>query len=530
MVYGGIFPLVTTDIWWHLAAAREMLVQRSFLYTDVFSITAYGYTWFNVHWLFQIIMYAVYALGGIAALIGMRVLLFIAAWVLFFMIGARRRTSALGMMFMVVSAFCVRSQMLMRPGLFTLVFIALFLMFIEQFRASGNIRWLWLLIPVQLLWVNMQGLYLIGPILLSMVLVGEFISFVSARLPLTYITFIPQFNRKRIVQIGVALAGVLAACMVNPYGWHILALPFKLFGVITPVPYNPFSTGVAENAPVWLGVQGGIEDSILKLLGMVVVVLFVVNRKQLVPFRILLFTSFLLLAVMAGRNIPLYAALLIPLSMQEWHTLMQRGTLLHTSTRFWKIVRTKGMLLVGIGAGVSMVIMYVQKRQEIPIQGNVVPFRNPIGATQYLHDHPITGSMFNAARQGGYLLWNLYPRTRVFTDGRFTIRPGAYLHEYLAMLDNPNTFEYYFKKYAITHAVVPLDRYQRYSGLAASLAAHPAWKLVYTDGADAVFVEVQQSTYPAENPESAVVHHRVEKMFTHARLVERALGNLAVVR
>src|SRR6516225_8577272 len=65
----GLAPLADGDLWWHLAAGREMVRTHAFLRTDPFSAGAAGRPWVDVHWLFQLAAYGVHALGGLRAIV-----------------------------------------------------------------------------------------------------------------------------------------------------------------------------------------------------------------------------------------------------------------------------------------------------------------------------------------------------------------------------------------------------------------------------------------------------------------------------
>src|SRR5450432_1073502 len=65
----GLAPLADGDLWWHLAAGRELVRTRAFLMTDPFSAGAAGRPWVDVHWLFQLATYGLYALGGLRAVV-----------------------------------------------------------------------------------------------------------------------------------------------------------------------------------------------------------------------------------------------------------------------------------------------------------------------------------------------------------------------------------------------------------------------------------------------------------------------------
>src|SRR5687767_7894072 len=56
--------LYDPDLWWHLAAGREMIHRRAFLTTDIFSHTLAGTPWINFEWLSQVVLYGLFTLGG----------------------------------------------------------------------------------------------------------------------------------------------------------------------------------------------------------------------------------------------------------------------------------------------------------------------------------------------------------------------------------------------------------------------------------------------------------------------------------
>src|ERR1044071_8172859 len=68
-VLAGLTPVADGDVYWHLAAAREIVRTGSLLTHDPFSISAAGRPWCDVHWLFQLGLYAVHQLGGLGGLV-----------------------------------------------------------------------------------------------------------------------------------------------------------------------------------------------------------------------------------------------------------------------------------------------------------------------------------------------------------------------------------------------------------------------------------------------------------------------------
>jgi hypothetical protein len=164
--YLAYFPLMDTDIWWHLAAGRMMLDERRFLYTDPFAADTLGAPWVNVHWLFQVLVYLVHSGGGIAALVVAKILLIALGVAL----GIRALCSRLSRSLWLPAAatgigflYPARHLMLARPTILTLLGLTATLLVLHRVRRAHDLRWALLLLPIQILWANVQGLYLLCP-------------------------------------------------------------------------------------------------------------------------------------------------------------------------------------------------------------------------------------------------------------------------------------------------------------------------------------------------------------------------------
>src|SRR6476661_8523982 len=58
-------PIPPNDFWWHMATGRAIVAQGAIPVIDSFSYTQAGQPFFNQGWLAQLLMYAIYQLGGI---------------------------------------------------------------------------------------------------------------------------------------------------------------------------------------------------------------------------------------------------------------------------------------------------------------------------------------------------------------------------------------------------------------------------------------------------------------------------------
>jgi tetratricopeptide (TPR) repeat protein len=486
----ALTPVADSDIWWHMAAGREMIARRGFLWADPFSLGARGRPWIDLHWLFQLGAYGLFRLGGLAALVAGKVV-FVGAgawlWWRTVQVGIAPRSSdpagadaavprhpahiggAMLAVALPLGLFFVRHLLLVRPVILTLVFLAAFVLLLERFAATGRARVLWWLPALTAVWANCQGLWPLGSLAVGCVLAGDLIARIWRRREL------PEGGARR-------LAGVLAACLlaglITPYGWRGLVLPVKLLLRLVPANANVFSNQVAENVPPWVLAR----SEPLSLLPLLVLVLLTAASFTHAPAhrrfgRGLLVLAFLGLALSANRNVLLCFWIAIPVAVVNAAPAVAQA-----------IARWPRAPVITWWAGAAGVagLMLLAFSRETPLH-EPTPFRVPAGSARIIDQDPGQGRIFGADHYGGYLIWTLHPRAAPYLDTRLVLRTADEYAEFLALLEQPQGWDGFARKHAFDHAVLPTDYPDRYLPLAAQLYRSADWRLVYTDGTESLF-------------------------------------------
>lgn len=240
----GIFPLNDTDFWWHLRTGESMLDGSPppqvdpYLYGRPGGTAATGnpqaspLPWIDLHWGFEVVIAWLYRRGGIVLLNLAKCVVTTLAVAL--LITARRREWPIAVMALawLPALFVLGGRMYVRPETLSLLYLAIDLAIL--FRWKQQPRLAWLLPVVQVLWVNTQGLFVFGPVLIGMAVVDA---------ALDRGAFGPERRGWwRTIVPAVALVGL--ACFVNPYGWRGAFFPLELFfGTMN----NPiFAESIAE--------------------------------------------------------------------------------------------------------------------------------------------------------------------------------------------------------------------------------------------------------------------------------------------
>ncbi len=226
-------PARNSDLWLHLASGRGLSAQRLPDGTDPFSSTTQGVYWVNHTWLSDILLYQIFKIGDGPALIVAKGIVFavLAALLLCF----RRPSEGMGLLALTgfVAILALGPWMLLQPSLFSLVGVLLTLYLLErpsllEGAAAERARTgRWLLVPLFALWTNLDGWFILGPILVGLYALGSAIRYPLSAIRYPAMTEIDSGKRKADSGWLLTLAG-LAACLATPYHYHIFSWPTPL--------------------------------------------------------------------------------------------------------------------------------------------------------------------------------------------------------------------------------------------------------------------------------------------------------------
>lgn len=486
------FPITNTDIWWHLAAGREIVSQKNFLYSDSFAYTLISPQWIDLHWLFQVVVYGFYIATGFKGLVFAKCL--VVGVLCFFTTTLNQsiqyKLFASAMFTLLI--FEVRYLVLVRPVIISLFCIIVFIYAFEKYRIKRQSIFIWILLPVQILWTNSQGLFVLGPIIALCYLLGEgskniWKTWRLGELKERWFQSIPWF-------LFIAVLVLSVSCMVNPYGLDGVLLPLKLFGRIDPALKNIYAYNISENLP-FFSLRGQEIHYLYSMIATtaITLILFLLNYRKFNWSQLLLFFVFCYLAVIAKRNILLYFVIIPIVSGCNFNTLCReagKGKKPKISSLYAIVTAgiISGLLIIGVAIHIYVVSFYPHKTY-------LSPFRVPESIVEYLEKYPVSGNMFNSIRFGGYIIWKCYPDKKVYIDGRLIIRTPEYFSEYIGLLDNYEKFMKAARQWDITHVIMPIAIFDRYTKLAVSLYKSNMWDLVFTDGGSVLFVRHDINTH-----------------------------------
>jgi hypothetical protein len=330
------------------------------------------------------------------------------------------------------------------------------------------------------LWVNLHGGYIFGLLLIGLELVVALATALAG----------PPDGRAgaaaRARALGVTLAACLLVSLLNPNTWRALVYPFSYLGNNASVRY------VAE----WVS-PNFHETRYLFFEGLLFLLLIALAlspkrpglRELLVPL------VFAYLGLQSVRNIPLFAVVAVPVvavaAQQAWYAWRGASA---AGTR--PLSPARGL----INAAIAALIVVATLLTALPLASTQAVARAqraafPARAVDYLRRHPVPQPLFNSYNWGGYLIWSLYPRYRVYIDGRPDMYGDAYVDTFVAVYSGSPQWRSILDRQHIASILVEPD-----SVLAKLLALSPQWRRVYADAQAVIYV--RRSVLP-----SAPSHH-----------------------
>jgi hypothetical protein len=264
-----------SDIWGHMSIGLDMLRDRHFLWVDPYSFT-HDQRWINHEWLWDIVVAAIYRVGGLPGLIALRALL--VASVLWVVDRATRhapgwvRIGALAL----VAVGCAGQWRSTRPQIATLALYALMLGHIDAW-------WLPLLFA---LWANTHGGWVFGLAALA---------FRGALRP----------SRRSLALFGASAL----ATLLNPYG-------IQLWAAIVDAMSRGWAD-VSEWQPVWRLAAGA--DALVLWLAVAVAAAVAAWRYTRSDLWALGWTAASLIAAAGSRRLTALAAVTVAMLLaQKW--------------------------------------------------------------------------------------------------------------------------------------------------------------------------------------------------------------------
>lgn len=465
LLSGFFHPIsaITQDLGRHLLTGEIILKTQSIPKTNLFSYTNPDSPFINHHWFSEIIFFGVNQLAGFNGLLILTILVVTGAFGLLFFSSIKKGNSIALAIGSILYFRVLFERTDVRPEIFSFLFLSIFIVILYTYRQKYT-RWIFLLPLIELLWVNMHIYFPIGIAVLGLFLVDEII-----------------INRKNITNkhTGILVSILFVSSLVtilNPNGITGALYPFSVF--------QNYGYTIEENQNIfflWNYFHGKttILFFFISSATLFLSLLFTIKKIRAIDWLLSLF--FVYLAISAERNFPLFVF----------------GTFI-PFTRNLAIVLNKLLVkpyLLKIIAFVILVVIFWNITQIVQIRG--FGFGVESGAkngVDFFLKNNLKGPLFNNFDIGSYLEYSLYPKEKVFIDGRPEAYPASFIQQvYIPMQTDRNLFNEMTKKYHLnTIFFAHTDQTPWGNVFVKEIVQNKMWKIAYLD--DVIVILVKDPT------------------------------------
>ncbi len=448
-------PLKDPDYFWHLKTGEYIVAHAGLPAGDIFSFTRAGQPWVLHEWLFEVLLYLVFAACGAGGVKVLTAALATGALALAFTVARRIGGSLQGTWIPVaLGALAMAGSVSPRPQLLTYMCFICFLAVLLRFKYAGATRALFALPFLMVVWVNGHAGYAAGILLLLLFGACEWLAW------LVRPASDPEQQRAqkhRLVRLTQAICLVVLASVANPGLFERWWYPLQVVGMTV----NDLI--VEWQSPNFHQIDAKAYLALVLLY--LVACTYAVRKPDLTELALPLF--FAVLGCVYARHVPLAVLVLVPftaLALSRGPLAAVRTALRDAAVVRWYLARrgTGGELGHGefvVNWLVAGAVVFYQLLPDSPQanaerEARALPVK---GAADYVEAHRIGGRLFNQYGDGGYLIYRLAPRAKVVVDGRADVYGDQFLKDYLHVYQGGADWQAKFERLAVDFAVLPLD-------------------------------------------------------------------------
>jgi hypothetical protein len=454
------------DMWWHLRTG-ELIWHSGIPRQDPFSFTRLGHDWFAHEWLSEAVMWPVYQLGGFGGLsITFAAMVALAFWLVYRCCDGQPFLAAAVTL---LGAFTAAPTFGVRPQMFNVLFLAIFVNIVEGVRAGRFTRGSLSILPVlTVAWANLHSGYLLGIALLLGYTAADVAQHLAGQ---------PDARPSDAPRLAVVAVACVAGAALNPHGWHLWSYPFGTLG----------SAAMQENIAEWRSPDFHLPKywPFALMIGAGNIG-WVLRRSRPAWSDVLLFLGTAIAGLLSTRNISLFAVVATPIISRSLASRIE-GTAVSTElpgqrthpprNRRESAVNWALLLFGALTAG-------AWTSAKLARNDAAIAKAFPVAAVDYLQREGLADKHgYNSYGWGGYLIWRRLP---VFVDGRADVYEG-FLPEYLKTFRLTDEWRKPLEDFDVVYVLV-----ERSNSLGTLLAASGQWHQAYEDDVARLFLRTKE--------------------------------------
>ncbi len=461
------YPIEAEDIFSNIAYGRYIWEHKAVPASDTFLFTGPFKTWFYDRIASSMVFFAVHKIGGFGGILTLTWALLSLAYTIPLLWVIRRKGSVpVYLLFLALVIIASSYWFMPRSYLYTLVFVSLFYAILSDAAPkTGSYRRYLALIPMQILWTNLQPSSLFG-----MVMVGAH-----------------WLVGKKSWKESAALGGLILGNVLSPLGISYFSLLWGDFFAPNPSRKNiyewfsPFHPAIIHQPlTLWFLL------SILVFAAIATLIVLNILRSPRSRFLLLSTGIFFLYSVSSARGIMFYYIGLL---------FLVGDALIMAEPFLKKIPRVVLPVVLVCFVGASAYFFRFGYWNGVNTRKFSLSFSKekfPDAPLTQLASYHLDGNIFTEYGSGSFLVWKLYGAKRAYIDGSLPDRiydNGLY-DQYIQIGNDRETIKADIAKYTIQAFVLPLpNSAEDVVEIYKYLSSNPGWNLTYFDDHFLVFVD-----------------------------------------
>lgn len=460
-IYGTGSPIFNdADIGWHIAAGDLIRESGTLPLHDTWSFSSDGQIWYNMSWLWDIVLSFVHEKFGVEGLFIFAV--FCSALLVAMLLASLRKNADIGInatIFMgMITTYCMLEFANARPQIVGMFFALFFYNILYASRNNPKIWKLFLLPLIMVLWVNIHGSFFVG-----FIVIGAY-------------GLEAIYSKNKVWFWRLFLIGALCvlALLINPYGINIVTAVMRTLNTVIAkyvVEWRPFVFGNSMGVSLWL----------------LVFVLFSNLRgsNTLIADKILAI-AWLVAMLFSVRNIGMLAILGAPYLAANLPADNQKDSNTRKLSVWINDLRfSPAVIALALSVVVSSYFLlpvlgtehYLEKKKN-----------SPLNAIDYITQNYAGKRVLNDYDFGGIIIYKTKGKLPVFIDGRAgTAYSEKILTDFIAFFDLSEGWQDIMESYKVD--VVFLKNTRPFVKNYENGAYYDTWQKVFSDDVATVYIK-----------------------------------------
>lgn len=411
--------LTDADLGRHLKNGEIILNTFKIPETNFYSYTYPNYPFVNHHWGSGIIFYLIKQGFGFLGISIFFILLSLITFLILFDLARTYSNFYIASLVALILIPLITFRTEIRPEVFSYFFTALFFWILSKYKENKlTFKWLFILPFLEFFWVNLHIYFPLGIALIAIFMIDQ------------------VKDLKKIKNLGLVIFVSVLATILNPLGLKGVLYPIHIFdnyGYRLLENQTFFFIEKLLSYPPALFFKIGLGLLVISFLYYLWIIYK--NRRPISISLVVLNIGFAYLGILAVRNFTIFGLFALVLICSNIGNFKNWGKTLNNSS-----FNFLSFPLILVAALIFLIILnpaFFQNRQV-----SLGLASNNLSAIDFFKTQKIKGPIFNNYDIGGYLIYGLYPKEKVFVDNRPEAYPASFFQDiYIPMQEKAEVWQ-----------------------------------------------------------------------------------------